>query len=159
MPAWKSLLSVLALASTAVSCAHHGDVDAEVVPEHEREELLKKWDQEVSMHLRSQTHSNSPYLTLSSCYAVVLLRHIQFRPPPPRKMPRRTHRTLRHRHNRRPLRHSRLLPTRRPLRTPRHPRCQRPPNVRHKLQHPRRHKPVQILGQDYGLRRHPHHTL
>jgi hypothetical protein len=46
MPAWKSLLSVLALASTAISCAHHDD-NAEVVPEHEREELLKKWDQEV----------------------------------------------------------------------------------------------------------------
>lgn len=46
MPAWKSLVSVLALAGTAVSCAHHGD--AEVVPEHEREELLKKWDQEVT---------------------------------------------------------------------------------------------------------------
>lgn len=45
MPAWKSLLSLLALAGTAVSCAHHGD--GEVVPEHEREELLKKWDQEV----------------------------------------------------------------------------------------------------------------
>jgi agmatinase len=45
MPAWKSLVSVLALASTAVSCAHHND--AEVVPEQEREELLKKWDQEV----------------------------------------------------------------------------------------------------------------
>ncbi|KAJ5873436.1 agmatinase 2 [Penicillium subrubescens] len=47
MPAWKSLLSVLALASTAISCAHHDD-NAEVVPEHEREELLKKWDQEWS---------------------------------------------------------------------------------------------------------------
>lgn len=45
MPAWKSLVSLLALASGAVSCGHHGD--AEVVPEHEREELLKKWDQEV----------------------------------------------------------------------------------------------------------------
>lgn len=45
MPAWKSLFSLLALAGTAVSCAHHGDTD--VVPEHEREELLKKWDQEV----------------------------------------------------------------------------------------------------------------
>lgn len=45
MPAWKSLLSVLALTGSAVSCAHHGDT--EVVPEHEREELLKKWDQEV----------------------------------------------------------------------------------------------------------------
>ena len=45
MPAWKTLLSMLALAGTAVSCAHHGDT--EVVPEHEREELLKKWDQEV----------------------------------------------------------------------------------------------------------------
>lgn len=45
MPVWKSLLSLLALAGTAVSCAHHGDT--EVVPEHEREELLKKWDQEV----------------------------------------------------------------------------------------------------------------
>lgn len=45
MPAWKSLLNALALAGMALSCAHHGD--AEVVPEHEREELLKKWDQEV----------------------------------------------------------------------------------------------------------------
>lgn len=47
MPAWKSLLSVLALAGSAVACAHHGDT--EVVPEHEREELLKKWDQEVCL--------------------------------------------------------------------------------------------------------------
>ncbi|KAJ5195256.1 Ureohydrolase [Penicillium cinerascens] len=46
MPAWKSLVSLLALAGSAASCAHHGD--AEVVPEHEREELLKKWDQEWS---------------------------------------------------------------------------------------------------------------
>ena len=45
MPAWTSLLSVLALAGTAVSCAHHGDFEA--VPEPDREELLKKWDQEV----------------------------------------------------------------------------------------------------------------
>ena len=45
MPAWKSFLGLLALAGSAVSCAHHGD--SEVVPEHEREELLKKWDQEV----------------------------------------------------------------------------------------------------------------
>lgn len=49
MPAWKSLFSLLALASTAMSCAHHGN--AEVVPEHEREELLKKWDQEVYLPL------------------------------------------------------------------------------------------------------------
>lgn len=54
MPALKSLLSVLALAGTAVSCAHHGDT--EVVPEHEREELLKKWDQEVCLN-------KSTYLT------------------------------------------------------------------------------------------------
>ncbi|KAJ5585421.1 agmatinase 2 [Penicillium hispanicum] len=46
MPAWKFLLSVLALAGPALSCAHHGDSD--VVPEHERAELLKKWDQEPS---------------------------------------------------------------------------------------------------------------
>jgi agmatinase len=45
MPAWKSLVGLLALTGGAVSCAHHGDT--EVVPEHEREELLKKWDQEV----------------------------------------------------------------------------------------------------------------
>ncbi len=161
MPAWKSLLSVLALASTAVSCAHHGDADAEVVPEHEREELLKKWDQEVSMHMHlcSQTHNDNPYLTLSPCHAVVLLRYRQLRPPPPRKMPYRTHRTLRHRHNRRPIRHSCLLPTRCPLWTPRHPRRQRPPNVRHKLQHARRRKPVQILGQDHRLRRYPDYAL
>lgn len=49
MPAWKSLVSLLALASSATSCAHHGD--AEVVPEHEREELLKKWDQEVNLSI------------------------------------------------------------------------------------------------------------
>jgi agmatinase len=53
MPAWKSLLSALALAGTAVSCAHHGD--AEVVPEHEREELLKKWDQEVNALIPSSS--------------------------------------------------------------------------------------------------------
>lgn len=45
MPALKTLLSALALAGGAVSCAHHGGGD--VVPEHERAELLKKWDQEV----------------------------------------------------------------------------------------------------------------
>lgn len=59
MPAWKSLLSVLALAGTAVSCAHHDD--AEVVPEHEREELLKKWDQEVcSDHAMTSSFSPLP---------------------------------------------------------------------------------------------------
>ena len=58
MPAWKSLVSLLALAGSAASCAHHGD--AEVVPEHEREELLKKWDQEVRSNsfLARRTHSN-----------------------------------------------------------------------------------------------------
>ncbi|KAJ5567133.1 hypothetical protein N7535_006439 [Penicillium sp. DV-2018c] len=45
MPTWKTLLT-LALAGSAASCAHHHD--AEVVPEHERAELLKKWDQEWS---------------------------------------------------------------------------------------------------------------
>lgn len=57
MPAWKSLLSVLALASTAISCAHHDD-NAEVVPEHEREELLKKWDQEVCPYQHFTIQSN-----------------------------------------------------------------------------------------------------
>lgn len=56
MPALKSLLSVLALAGTAVSCAHHGD--AEVVPEHEREELLKKWDQEVCSNNMTNFNAN-----------------------------------------------------------------------------------------------------
>lgn len=44
MPAWKTFLT-LALAGSAASCAHHDN--GEVVPEHERAELLKKWDQEV----------------------------------------------------------------------------------------------------------------
>lgn len=56
MPALKSLLSVLALAGTAVSCAHHGDT--EVVPEHEREELLKKWDQEVCSNHITNLNAN-----------------------------------------------------------------------------------------------------
>jgi len=56
MPALKSLLSVLALAGTAVSCAHHGDT--EVVPEHEREELLKKWDQEVCSVRSTNSNAN-----------------------------------------------------------------------------------------------------
>lgn len=56
MPALKSLLSVLALAGTAVSCAHHGDT--EVVPEHEREELLKKWDQEVCSNKSTYSIAN-----------------------------------------------------------------------------------------------------
>jgi hypothetical protein len=43
--AWKTLLT-LALASSAAACSHHND--GEVVPEHERAELLKKWDQEWS---------------------------------------------------------------------------------------------------------------
>lgn len=38
-------MSALALAGSATACAHHND--GEVVPEHERAELLKKWDQEV----------------------------------------------------------------------------------------------------------------
>jgi agmatinase len=42
---WKTLLT-LALASSAAACSHHND--GEVVPEHERAELLKKWDQEWS---------------------------------------------------------------------------------------------------------------
>lgn len=50
MPAWKSLVGLLALTGGAVSCAHHGDT--EVVPEHERAELLKKWDQEVCLPLQ-----------------------------------------------------------------------------------------------------------
>lgn len=46
MPAWKSvLLGLLALTGSSLACAHHDD--GEVVPEHEREELLRKWDQEV----------------------------------------------------------------------------------------------------------------
>lgn len=45
MPAWKTFVSALALAGSATACAHHND--GEVVPEHERAELLKKWDQEV----------------------------------------------------------------------------------------------------------------
>lgn len=45
MTVWTTLLNVLALTSTAVACAHHHDGD--VVPEYERAELLKKWDQEV----------------------------------------------------------------------------------------------------------------
>lgn len=58
MPAWKSLVSLLALASSATSCAHHGD--AEVVPEHEREELLKKWDQEVNLSIGFNSIHFSP---------------------------------------------------------------------------------------------------
>ncbi|KAJ5230357.1 hypothetical protein N7489_011065 [Penicillium chrysogenum] len=45
MPAWKTFLT-LALAGSAASCAHHDN--GEVVPEHERAELLRKWDQEWS---------------------------------------------------------------------------------------------------------------
>jgi hypothetical protein len=61
MPAWKSLVSLLALASSATSCAHHGD--AEVVPEHEREELLKKWDQEVNPSIDFQSQPIPPNQT------------------------------------------------------------------------------------------------
>ncbi|KAJ5783564.1 uncharacterized protein N7518_009241 [Penicillium psychrosexuale] len=43
MSAWKTFLT-LALAGSAAACAHHDN--GEVVPEHERAELLKKWDQE-----------------------------------------------------------------------------------------------------------------
>ncbi|KAJ5476173.1 hypothetical protein N7475_001902 [Penicillium sp. IBT 31633x] len=43
MPNWRTFLT-LALAGSAASCSHHND--GEVVPEHERAELLKKWDQE-----------------------------------------------------------------------------------------------------------------
>lgn len=43
----KSILTVLALGctSTVQACAHHDD--GEIAPPHVREELLKKWDQEV----------------------------------------------------------------------------------------------------------------
>ncbi|PLB35558.1 agmatinase [Aspergillus candidus] len=41
----KFSLGLLALAGTALSCAHHND---EAIPDAEREELLKKWDQEWS---------------------------------------------------------------------------------------------------------------
>ncbi|GIJ82567.1 hypothetical protein Asppvi_001076 [Aspergillus pseudoviridinutans] len=41
-----TLVSLLALAGTALAHAHHDD--AEVVPESLREELLKKWDQEFT---------------------------------------------------------------------------------------------------------------
>lgn len=42
-----SILTVLALGctSTVQACAHHDD--GEIAPPHVREELLKKWDQEV----------------------------------------------------------------------------------------------------------------
>lgn len=64
MPAWKSLLSVLALTGSAVSCAHHGDT--EVVPEHEREELLKKWDQEVHFPQSIKIYTSNPSTNKSS---------------------------------------------------------------------------------------------
>lgn len=60
MSGWKSvLLGLLALTGSSLSCAHHNDAD--VVPEHEREELLKKWDQEVVLSIRI-----SPTMTSSS---------------------------------------------------------------------------------------------
>lgn len=43
------LLGLLALADSSLSCDHHGDTDP--VPEHDREELLKKWDQDVLLLL------------------------------------------------------------------------------------------------------------
>lgn len=49
MPSWKTFVGALALVSSATACAHHHD--GEVVPEHERAELLKKWDQEVCLHI------------------------------------------------------------------------------------------------------------
>src|SRR6478752_4830623 len=73
MPTWKSLLSVLALASTAISCAHHDD-NAEVVPEHEREELLKKWDQEVCSNSTQPNPTTNPVSNPSFFVIVVLLR-------------------------------------------------------------------------------------
>lgn len=42
----KSLVTLLALTGSALSHAHHDD---EVAPPHVREELLKKWDQEVPL--------------------------------------------------------------------------------------------------------------
>lgn len=47
MPLKSTLLALLALAGPSLSCADHGH--AEAVPEHEREELLRKWDQEVCL--------------------------------------------------------------------------------------------------------------
>lgn len=46
-----ALFALLALSSTTVqACAHHDD--HEVAPPHVREELLKKWDQEVAFSSR-----------------------------------------------------------------------------------------------------------
>lgn len=55
MPAFKSLLSALALAGWTVACAH--DHDGEVVPEHKRAELLEKWDQEVYIPEKNSCNS------------------------------------------------------------------------------------------------------
>lgn len=69
----KLQLGLLALAATAYAHAHHDHEEA--IPDHVREELLKKWDQEVcSYYSRSflavQTNVNS---------LVVVLRHRQLR--------------------------------------------------------------------------------
>jgi hypothetical protein len=58
LSSWKTFVSALALASSATACAHHND--GEVVPEHERAELLKKWDQEVCLHVQwLECHSDT----------------------------------------------------------------------------------------------------
>lgn len=57
MPSWKTFVGALTLVGSVTACAHHHD--GEVVPEHERAELLKKWDQEVCLHVTLQLDSNS----------------------------------------------------------------------------------------------------
>ena len=51
----------LALAGTAFAHAHH---EHEEVPEHVREELLRKWDQEVGIPVPNhlfRTHTHTPF--------------------------------------------------------------------------------------------------
>jgi uncharacterized membrane protein len=83
---WKStLLALLALAGSSLSCADHGH--AEAVPEHEREELLRKWDQEVF-------HPLVLYMSLILIIPVLLHRNLQLRAPETRQVPSRARRAL-----------------------------------------------------------------
>lgn len=79
---WKAAV-LLALTSQALSHAHH-DHD-EVAPPHVREELLKKWDQEVPP---STTHTYLHRVCILT-RIVVIHRNLQLRAPQTRQVSNR----------------------------------------------------------------------
>ena len=74
-----TLFALLALSSTTVqACAHHDN--HEVAPPHVREELLKKWDQEVRLFLRPSRASDIyRQLMMTTMTTVVIHRNLDLR--------------------------------------------------------------------------------